>query len=79
MLKTMLWGALIVATSLLNTHKGLSKLNKNWLSYEQNTICPYLDIRTKYYRFWLNNYLTVDFVVKLSQKLPEFPIFRLKL
>ena len=41
--KTMLWGALLVATSLLNTQKMyqiLSKLDKNWLSYEQNTICP---------------------------------------
>ena len=37
MLRTMLWGALLVATSLL--------------SYEQNTICPYLDIRTNFDRF----------------------------
>ena len=32
-------------------YKVLSKLDKNWLSYEQNSICPYLDIRTKYDRF----------------------------
>ena len=44
MIKTMLWGALLVATSLLNTFIKLfftffiSKLDKNWLSYEQNTI-----------------------------------------
>ena len=51
MLKTMIWGALFVATSLLNIYKLLLKLDKNWQkSYEQNTICPYLDIRTKYYR-----------------------------
>ena len=45
----MLWGALLVATNLLNTCiKVLSKLDKNLLSYEQNTIC----IRTKYNSFW---------------------------
>ena len=42
MLKTMLWGALLVATSLLNTIKKFlknqSKLDKNWLSNEQNNI-----------------------------------------
>ena len=48
----MLWSALLVATSLLNTEKVLSESDKNWLSYEQNTICPYLGIRHKYYRFW---------------------------
>ena len=40
MLKTMLWGALLVSTSLLNT-KFLSKSDKNWTSYKQNTICQY--------------------------------------
>ena len=34
MYKTMLWSALLVATSLLNTYKVLSKLDKNWLSYK---------------------------------------------
>ena len=39
MIKTMLWGALLVATNLLNTClKVLSKLDKNWLSYEKNII-----------------------------------------
>ena len=51
MLKIVLWGALLVATSLLNTY---TKSDKNWPSYEQNTICPYLVIRNKYYRFWPN-------------------------
>ena len=37
MLKTVLWGALLVATSPLNTYKVLSKSDKNWPSYEQNT------------------------------------------
>ena len=32
MLKTVLWGALLVATSLLNTYKVLSKSDKNWPS-----------------------------------------------
>ena len=81
MFKTMIWGALLVATDPLNTFiKVLSKLDKNWLSCEQNTIFPYLDKRTKYDRFqpinWatiklhilceyqLNTYLTVDSVVK---------------
>ena len=43
MLKPVLWGALLVATSLLNTYKVLSKSDKNKPSYEQNTICPYFD------------------------------------
>ena len=60
MLKTMIWGALLVATSLLNTYKFLLKLDKNWLSYEQNTICPYLGIRTKYYRFWPINWANIN-------------------
>ena len=61
MLKTMLWGALLVATSLLNTCiKVLSKLDKNWLSYEQNTICPYLGMRTKYDRFWPINWVNIN-------------------
>ena len=48
MLKTMIWGALLVATNLLNTCISISsKFDKNWLSYEQITICPYLGIRTK--------------------------------
>ena len=53
MLKTMLWGALLVTNNLLNTCINISfiKLDKNWLSYEQNTICLYLGIRTKYDRF----------------------------
>ena len=40
MLKTMLWGALLVATSalLVATNNFLSKLDTNWLSYEQNII-----------------------------------------
>ena len=63
MLKTMIWGALLVATSLLNTYINfLLKLDKNWLSYEQNTICPYLDIRTK-----LRN-LAAKFFKDLNQK-----------
>ena len=42
MLKTMLWG--------------LSKLDTNWLSYEQNTICPYMGIRTKVFKkIWRPN------------------------
>ena len=61
MLKTMIWGALLVATSLLNTYINfLLKLDKNWLSYEQNTICPYLGIRTKYYRFWPINWANIN-------------------
>ena len=52
-LKTMLWGALLVATYLLNKFTAVSsKLNRNWLSYEQNNICPYLGIRTKNDRCW---------------------------
>ena len=58
MLKTMIWGALLVATSVLNTC--ISTLYKNWLSYEQNTICPYLDIRTKYDRFWPINWANIN-------------------
>ena len=43
MLKTMLWGALIVATSLLNTCiYVLSKLDKNWPSYEQKIIYAHI-------------------------------------
>ena len=51
MLKTMLLGAIIVATSYLNTYTRfflLSKSDKNLPSYEHNTICAYLGIRTKY-------------------------------
>ena len=33
-------------------YKVLSKSDTNWPSYEQNTICRYLGIRNKYYRFW---------------------------
>ena len=60
MLKTVLWGALLVATSLLNTYKVLSKSDKNWPSYEQNTICPYLVIRNKYFRFWPINWANIN-------------------
>ena len=61
MLKTMLWGALLVATNLLNTYiQVLLKLDKNWLSNEQNTICPYLGIRTKYDRFWPINWENIN-------------------
>ena len=38
MLKTMLWGALLEAISLLNTYKVLSKSGEYWPSYELNTI-----------------------------------------
>ena len=41
MLKSMLWSAILDATSLMNSehiYKVLLKLDKNWLSYEQNTI-----------------------------------------
>ena len=41
------WGALLLAT-------------KNWLSYEQNTICPYLDISTKYDLFWPINWSNIN-------------------
>ena len=44
MLKTVLWGALLVATSLMNTYKVLSKSDKNWPSYEKNTIILYAHI-----------------------------------
>ena len=37
-----------------------SKLDKNWPSYEQNTICPYLGIRTKYDRFWPINWANIN-------------------
>ena len=61
MLTTMLWGALLVATNLSNTCISvLSKLDKNWLSYEQHTICPYLGIRTKYERFWPINWANIN-------------------
>ena len=57
----MLWGALLVATNLMNTCiQVLSKLDKNWLSYEQNTISPYLDIRTNYDRFWPINWANIN-------------------
>ena len=40
MLKTMLWGALLVTTNLLNTciyfYSILSKLDEKWVSYEKN-------------------------------------------
>ena len=58
MLKIMLWGALPVATSRLNTV--LSKLDTNWQGYEQYTICPYLGIHTKYYRFWPINWAKIS-------------------
>ena len=46
-IETMLWGALLVATSLLNTRiQVLSKLD------EKNTICTYLGKSTKYNRCW---------------------------
>ena len=52
MLEIMIWDALLVASSLLNAYiKVLSKLDKNLLSYEQNTILPYLGIRTNFDRF----------------------------
>ena len=54
MLKTMLWGALLIATSLLNTYRVLSKSDQNLSSYEQKTTCPYLGIRTKYDRFFVH-------------------------
>ena len=65
MLKTMLLGAIIVATSLLNTYTRLfflllSKSDKNLPSYEQNTICAYLGIRTKYDRFWHINWANIN-------------------
>ena len=46
-LKTMRWGT-------------LSKSDKNWPSYKQNTICPYLGIRNKYYRFWPINWANIN-------------------
>ena len=46
-----------VATEHIN--KVLSKSDKNWPSYEQNTICPYLGIRNKYYRFWPINWVNI--------------------
>ena len=36
----------------MSIYKVLSKLDLNWLSYEQNTICPYMSIRTNFDRFW---------------------------
>ena len=61
MIKTMIWGALLVATNLLNTCIEISlKLDKHWLSYEQNTICPYLGIRTNYDRFWPINWANIN-------------------
>ena len=61
MLVTMICGALLVSTSLLNTCISISsKLDKNWLSYEQNTICPYLGIRNKYDRFWPINRANIN-------------------
>ena len=68
MLKTMRSGALLVATSLLNTYtkfflnflKFSSKSDKNRPIDEQNAICPYLDIRNKYYRFWPINWVNFN-------------------
>ena len=48
MLKTMLWGALLVASFI--------KIGKN----ELKTICPYLGIRTKFDRFWPINWSNVN-------------------
>ena len=36
------------------------------LSYEQNTICPYLGIRTKYDRFWPINWANIN-IFELNQ------------
>ena len=54
------FGAILVATSLLNINKVLSKSYKNWPSYEQNTVCPYLGIRNKYYGFWPINLANIN-------------------
>ena len=62
MIKTVRWGDILVlvGTNLLNTFKVLSKSDKNWPIYEQNTICPYLGIRNKYYRFWPINWANIN-------------------
>ena len=67
MIKTVLWGALLVATSLLNTYKVLSKSDINCPSYEQNSICPYFGIRNKYYRFWPINWANIN-IFELIQR-----------
>ena len=51
MLKTVLWGALLVATSFLNTYKVLSKYDKI------GRVCC---IRNKYYRFWPLNWANIN-------------------
>ena len=51
---------------LKTIYKVLSKLDKNWLCCEQNTICPYLGIRTKYDRFLPINWANIIFLNEIN-------------
>ena len=57
---------------LKTIYKVLSKLDENWLSCEQNIICPYLGIRIKYDRFLPINWANIiflnefNFILKVS-------------
>ena len=65
----MLWDALLVATNLLDTNtKFYQNWITNWLSYEQNTICSCLGIRTNYIndRFWPINWANINILNKTN-------------